>query len=85
MAVPIQPSPAPVLPHPCSFQREGVRRGVRFGGRCLLADEMGLGKTVQVLPLLSLCLSFACPLLSHLPLLGDAWPTASPLNAPRQR
>ena len=34
--------------HICRFQREGVRFGVRHGGRCLLADEMGLGKTVQV-------------------------------------
>ncbi|KAL4424200.1 hypothetical protein ABPG75_001501 [Micractinium tetrahymenae] len=32
-----------------SFQREGVRRGVAMGGRCLIADEMGLGKTVQAL------------------------------------
>ena len=29
------------------FQREGVRRGVAHGGRCLLGDDMGLGKTVQ--------------------------------------
>ncbi|KAL4442762.1 hypothetical protein ABPG77_006756 [Micractinium sp. CCAP 211/92] len=32
-----------------SFQRDGVRRGVAMGGRCLIADEMGLGKTVQAL------------------------------------
>lgn len=32
--------------HP--FQLEGVRFGLRRGGRCLIADEMGLGKTIQV-------------------------------------
>ena len=30
------------------FQKQGVRRGLEWGGRLLLADEMGLGKTVQV-------------------------------------
>ena len=30
------------------FQVEGVREGLRRGGRLLLADEMGVGKTVQV-------------------------------------
>lgn len=30
------------------FQWEGVRFGLRRGGRCLLADEMGVGKTIQV-------------------------------------
>lgn len=30
------------------FQLEGVRFGLRRGGRCLIADEMGLGKTIQV-------------------------------------
>jgi SWI/SNF-related matrix-associated actin-dependent regulator of chromatin subfamily A-like protein 1 len=29
------------------FQREGVRRCLALGGRCLLGDDMGLGKTVQ--------------------------------------
>lgn len=29
------------------FQREGVRFGLRAGGRVLIGDEMGLGKTVQ--------------------------------------
>jgi SWI/SNF-related matrix-associated actin-dependent regulator 1 of chromatin subfamily A len=29
------------------FQREGVRFGLRHGGRVLIGDEMGLGKTVQ--------------------------------------
>lgn len=33
--------------HP--FQFEGVRFGLRRGGRCLIADEMGLGKTLQVM------------------------------------
>lgn len=31
------------------FQLDGVRFGLRRGGRCLIADEMGLGKTLQVL------------------------------------
>jgi hypothetical protein len=30
------------------FQWEGVRYGLRRGGRCLIADEMGVGKTIQV-------------------------------------
>ena len=30
------------------FQVEGVRFGLRRGGRCLIADEMGVGKTIQV-------------------------------------
>lgn len=30
------------------FQVDGVRFGLRRGGRCLIADEMGLGKTLQV-------------------------------------
>eukprot|EP00879_Flechtneria_rotunda_P033580 GHRR01037205.1.p1 GENE.GHRR01037205.1~~GHRR01037205.1.p1 ORF type:complete len:626 (+),score=250.64 GHRR01037205.1:205-2082(+) len=29
------------------FQREGVKFGLRAGGRVLIGDEMGLGKTVQ--------------------------------------
>jgi SWI/SNF-related matrix-associated actin-dependent regulator 1 of chromatin subfamily A len=29
------------------FQREGVKFGLRVGGRLLIGDEMGLGKTVQ--------------------------------------
>ena len=29
------------------FQREGVKFGLRHGGRVLIGDEMGLGKTVQ--------------------------------------
>lgn len=31
------------------FQLDGLRYGLRRGGRCLIADEMGLGKTLQVI------------------------------------
>ncbi|XP_031249929.1 SWI/SNF-related matrix-associated actin-dependent regulator of chromatin subfamily A-like protein 1 [Pistacia vera] len=31
------------------FQLEGIRFGLRRGGRCLIADEMGLGKTLQAI------------------------------------
>ncbi|KAI9117591.1 hypothetical protein K1719_011757 [Acacia pycnantha] len=31
------------------FQRDGLRFGLRRGGRCLIADEMGLGKTLQAI------------------------------------
>ncbi|XP_042035653.1 DNA annealing helicase and endonuclease ZRANB3 isoform X2 [Salvia splendens] len=31
------------------FQVDGVRFGLRRGGRCLIADEMGLGKTLQAI------------------------------------
>ncbi|KAL1810213.1 hypothetical protein ACET3Z_027203 [Daucus carota] len=31
------------------FQHEGVRFGLRRGGKCLIADEMGLGKTLQAI------------------------------------
>lgn len=31
------------------FQLDGLRFGLRRGGRCLIADEMGLGKTLQVI------------------------------------
>ena len=30
-----------------AFQREGVKFGLRHGGRCLIGDEMRLGKTVR--------------------------------------
>nr|XP_010936358.1 DNA annealing helicase and endonuclease ZRANB3 isoform X1 [Elaeis guineensis] len=33
--------------HP--FQLDGVKFGLRRGGRCLIADEMGLGKTIQAI------------------------------------
>ncbi|EYU23580.1 hypothetical protein MIMGU_mgv1a000528mg [Erythranthe guttata] len=33
------------------FQLDGVRFGLRRGGRCLIADEMGLGKTIQAIAL----------------------------------
>ncbi|XP_068653942.1 uncharacterized protein [Aristolochia californica] len=35
------------------FQMDGVRYGLRRGGRCLLADEMGLGKTIQAIAIAS--------------------------------
>ncbi|KAI9384481.1 hypothetical protein POPTR_012G067000v4 [Populus trichocarpa] len=31
------------------FQHDGLRFGLRRGGRCLIADEMGLGKTLQAI------------------------------------
>ena len=31
------------------YQRQGIKFGIRRGGRVLLADDMGLGKTVQAL------------------------------------
>eukprot|EP00930_Biecheleria_cincta_P030946 TRINITY_DN21448_c0_g1_i1.p1 TRINITY_DN21448_c0_g1~~TRINITY_DN21448_c0_g1_i1.p1 ORF type:complete len:1195 (+),score=215.21 TRINITY_DN21448_c0_g1_i1:91-3675(+) len=31
------------------YQKEGIREGVRRGGRILIGDEMGLGKTVQAI------------------------------------
>ncbi|KAF7806232.1 DNA annealing helicase and endonuclease ZRANB3 isoform X1 [Senna tora] len=31
------------------FQMDGLRFGLRRGGRCLIADEMGLGKTLQAI------------------------------------
>eukprot|EP00435_Cladocopium_sp_Y103_P042297 s3136_g11.t1 len=31
------------------YQRQGIKFGIRKGGRVLLADDMGLGKTVQAL------------------------------------
>lgn len=42
-----------LLQHAMPFQREGIERGIRLGGRVLLADEMGLGKTIQALGILS--------------------------------
>ncbi|KAI5067216.1 hypothetical protein GOP47_0017744 [Adiantum capillus-veneris] len=33
------------------FQLEGVKFGLRRGGRCLIADEMGVGKTIQAISL----------------------------------
>lgn len=35
------------------FQMDGVRFGLRRGGRCLIADEMGVGKTVQAIAIAS--------------------------------
>ncbi|KAK6920937.1 HNH endonuclease [Dillenia turbinata] len=37
--------------HP--FQLEGVKFGLRRGGRCLIGDEMGLGKTIQAIAIAS--------------------------------
>lgn len=34
---------------PYAYQRRGIKRIHRFGGRALVADEMGLGKTCQAL------------------------------------
>ncbi|KAL6511707.1 hypothetical protein OROGR_021304 [Orobanche gracilis] len=44
------------------FQHEGVRFGLRRGGRCLIADEMGLGKTLQAI-------AIACCFLNEGPVL----------------
>ncbi|GAB4813573.1 hypothetical protein N2152v2_000619 [Parachlorella kessleri] len=44
------------------FQREGVRFGLRCGGKCMLADEMGVGKTVQAIALAA-CYQEEWPLL----------------------
>ncbi|KAE9550842.1 hypothetical protein FO519_005946 [Halicephalobus sp. NKZ332] len=33
------------------YQKDGILKGIEFGGRILIADEMGLGKTVQALGL----------------------------------
>lgn len=44
------------------FQQEGVRFGVKAGGRVLLADEMGLGKTCQAICIAS-CFPADWPLL----------------------
>ena len=44
-------SPAALRATLLPFQRDGVREGMRRGGRLLLADEMGIGKTVQALAL----------------------------------
>ncbi|KAH9318525.1 hypothetical protein KI387_020294, partial [Taxus chinensis] len=35
------------------FQMEGVKFGLRRGGRCLIADEMGVGKTIQAIAIAS--------------------------------
>eukprot|EP00930_Biecheleria_cincta_P023520 TRINITY_DN16982_c0_g1_i1.p1 TRINITY_DN16982_c0_g1~~TRINITY_DN16982_c0_g1_i1.p1 ORF type:complete len:1511 (-),score=233.62 TRINITY_DN16982_c0_g1_i1:373-4905(-) len=44
---------APQLDALRPFQREGVRRALHLGGRCLLADEMGCGKSPQALGVLA--------------------------------
>ncbi|XVF11849.1 hypothetical protein REPUB_Repub08aG0062600 [Reevesia pubescens] len=39
------------------FQLEGIRFGLRRGGRCLIADEMGLGKTLQAIAIAGCCMN----------------------------
>ncbi|GAQ80637.1 SNF2 domain containing protein [Klebsormidium nitens] len=48
------------------FQWEGVRYGLRRGGRCLIADEMGVGKTIQGIAIAS-CYRAEWPLLVVVP------------------
>lgn len=50
------------------FQVDGLRFGLRRGGRCLIADEMGLGKTLQVV-LMIISQWFSC--INHCGL--DVW------------
>ncbi|PHT47685.1 hypothetical protein CQW23_11893 [Capsicum baccatum] len=56
--------------HP--FQLEGVRFGLRRGGRCLIADEMGLGKTLQAITIASFFMNegpmlIVCPAILRYP------------------
>jgi len=44
----IQKLPRKLLETLLPFQLDGLKFGLRRGGRCLIADEMGLGKTLQV-------------------------------------
>uniref|UniRef100_A0A7N0TNK9 DNA annealing helicase and endonuclease ZRANB3 n=1 Tax=Kalanchoe fedtschenkoi TaxID=63787 RepID=A0A7N0TNK9_KALFE len=39
--------PKTLLDYLLPFQLEGIKFGLRRGGRCLIADDMGLGKTLQ--------------------------------------
>ncbi|GLC46562.1 hypothetical protein PLESTM_001890200 [Pleodorina starrii] len=58
------------------FQREGVRYGLKVGGRVLVGDEMGLGKTVQACCLLK-CYSEDWPALVVVPKsLRETWADA---------
>ncbi|XP_065878162.1 uncharacterized protein [Euphorbia lathyris] len=41
--------PRKMLDRLLPFQLDGIRFGLRRGGRCLIADEMGLGKTLQAI------------------------------------
>ncbi|WCJ35882.1 SWI/SNF-related matrix-associated actin-dependent regulator of chromatin subfamily A-like protein 1 [Euphorbia peplus] len=41
--------PRKMLDRLLPFQLDGLRFGLRRGGRCLIADEMGLGKTLQAI------------------------------------
>lgn len=45
----IQSLPTKLVNSLLPFQLDGLRFGLRRGGRCFIADEMGLGKTLQVL------------------------------------
>lgn len=48
--------PRKILDTLLPFQVDGVKFGLRRGGRCLIADEMGLGKTLQVICFSSIAL-----------------------------
>ncbi|KAL8141905.1 hypothetical protein V2J09_014937, partial [Rumex salicifolius] len=55
------------------FQFDGLRFGLRRGGRCLIADEMGLGKTLQAIAIAS-CFADEGPILVVCPaILRYAW------------
>ncbi|KAL9672124.1 hypothetical protein QQ045_028372 [Rhodiola kirilowii] len=41
--------PKVLLDYLLPFQLEGIKFGLRRGGRCLIADDMGLGKTLQAI------------------------------------
>ncbi|XVE56866.1 hypothetical protein DITRI_Ditri04bG0044700 [Diplodiscus trichospermus] len=45
----IKKLPRTLLDALLSFQLDGIKFGLRRGGRCLIADEMGLGKTLQAI------------------------------------
>ncbi|XP_056175340.1 uncharacterized protein LOC115666019 isoform X4 [Syzygium oleosum] len=45
--------PRKILDTLLPFQVDGVKFGLRRGGRCLIADEMGLGKTLQAIAIAS--------------------------------
>ncbi|KAM0936696.1 putative DNA helicase chromatin remodeling SNF2 family [Dioscorea sansibarensis] len=47
------------------YQLDGVKFGLRRGGRCLIADEMGLGKTIQI----QFAIAIACCFMGKGPLL----------------
>ncbi|KAL8118157.1 uncharacterized protein LOC141723593 [Apium graveolens] len=55
------------------FQHEGVRFGLRRGGRCLIADEMGLGKTLQAIAIAGCFLNEGSVLVVCPAILRYAW------------